>query len=716
MRHTVFLAVLLCTFPLATYAQDVDLESVEIPSEFDEEIDLIDEFTMLQEDAFVELAARHKQEIGMSPSAVSVITREDIEASGAANITDLLRMVPGMEVTIATPFFNSITSRLMWTYENNIYLVLVDGREANIELMGSVPFEIQPISLNDIQRIEIIRGPGSSLYGANAVAGVVSITTRAITDETSGWVGISGGEGGLLVSEARASTRIGDFGLSVSGGADSMGTYTDPRGVGRDALKFRAAAEYRLSDKKRFLLDFGMAEGSGTASSAIGGIDMAMQLHFARLAYESPALRGQLYWSHLRADGTIDAPLEMGGIKLAEFADAAGDAHTFDGEVQWTLPKLWEPLLLIVGGGGRFSIMDSGNFLDAETFADISSSDYHKPGIFHWEWRAGAFVHAEVSPSEWMTLTGGLRFDYNTVSGEFLSPRLAAVFKPAPGHYFRMGVARAFRKPAFLETHLHIMVDFPPDSPITGEGQGRFREFMTRVIGNADLENERLLAFEMGYLAQFLDGKLSVDLQLYYNIYTNRVEFTDRIETDAQGLPDLDVSSLQFENKGDQGIDIFGGELSLRYNLSRSVSFVFSWIHREVVYRYTEETCGQSPKNMFTLGGRFRSNAGLVGSLYVFVRSKFTDPTVENPAGMLEPVIQMEMKNQALFMGKLGWRFPAEWGLEFELGAKFLLPMSAGSGSLFSARERGGGISARGKLFGGHQLARQVIGYLQGSF
>jgi len=716
MHRNVFLCFLLVVVPLASYAQDAELESAELPPEMDEEIDLIDEFTMLQEDAFVELAARHKQEIGMSPSAVSVITREDIEASGATSITDLLRMVPGMEVVITTPYTSSISSRLMWTYENNIYLVLIDGREANVELMGFTPFEIQPISLDDIQRIEIIRGPGSSLYGANAVAGVVSITTRAITDENSAWVGVSGGEGGLLMSEARASTRIGNFGLSIGGGADSMGTFTDPRGEGREVLKFRAAAEYRLTDKRRFLLDFGMAEGSGSASSAIGAIDMTLQLHFARLAYEAQTLNAQLYWSHMKADGTIDAPLELGGIRLAEFANAAGDAHTFDGEVQWTLPKLWDPLLLIVGGGGRFSFIDSGNFLNAETFADISSPDYHKPGMFHWEVRAGAFVHAEVSPSEWMTLTGGLRFDYNTVTGEFLSPRLAAVFKPAPGHYFRMGVARAFRKPAFLETHLHIMVDFPSDSPITGAGRDGFREFMTRVIGNEDLQNEKLLAFEVGYLAQFLDGKFSIDLQLYYNIYTNRVEFTDRITLDEQGLPDIAVSSLQFENQSEQGIDIFGGELSLRYNLSRSISFVFSWVHREVVYRFTEITCGESPKNMFTLGGRFRTDSGLVGSMFAYVRSEFTDPAVENPAGMLQPALRRSMDNQALLLGKLGWRFPFERVLVMELGAKILLPVSGESGSFFQSRERGGGISARGQPYGGVELARQVIGYLQGSF
>ncbi len=297
MPRSILIAVLLLAPPVAAQ------ESFDVETE-DVEIDLIDEFTMLQEDAFVELAARHKQEIGMSPSAVWVITREDIESSGAASIADLLRMVPGMEVVITTPFFTSISSRVMWTYENNIYLVLVDGREANVELMGFAPFEIQPLSLNDIQRIEIIRGPGSSLYGANAVAGVVSITTRAITEETSAWAGFSGGQGGLMSAEARASTRIGAVGLSIGGGAETMGTFTDPRAGGRDVLKFRGAAEYRLSAKNRLLLDSGISEGSGSASSAVGAIDMHLQMYYLRAAYESPALSAQVYWSHLNVDGT----------------------------------------------------------------------------------------------------------------------------------------------------------------------------------------------------------------------------------------------------------------------------------------------------------------------------------------------------------------------------------------------------------------------------
>jgi len=191
----------------------------------DEESEFIDEFAMLAEDAMIELAARHKQDIGMSPSAVTVFTRKDIEASGATSITDLMRLVPGMDVVIATPAFTAVTSRLYWVNENWSYLVLVDGRDATLELIGTPFWEVQPILLEDIERIEVIRGPGSSLYGANALAGVISITTRSVTEKTSAWARVSGGETGRLRTGVRASARVGDWAFSLSGGAERRGSF-----------------------------------------------------------------------------------------------------------------------------------------------------------------------------------------------------------------------------------------------------------------------------------------------------------------------------------------------------------------------------------------------------------------------------------------------------------------------------------------------------------
>ena len=681
---------------------------------FSEEDELVDEFAMLAEDAMVELAARHKQEIGMSPSAITVITREDIEASGATTVPDLLRLIPGMDVVIASRFFTSISARLYWTFENNLYLVLIDGREANVELAGQAPWEFQPFSMHDIERIEVIRGPGSSLYGANAVAGVVSITTRAVPDKTAGYVHLLGGQYGTILTAAQMSTQLSGFGFSVSGGVDLARKFVDPADLAKDVYKFRAVGEYRWSQTDRLLLDLGLTSGVGPFSTSIGTLETENTLRTARLAYESEKLRGQLYWMQVITEVALDAPLEYGGVRLANLVPATINGHTIDAEVQWTLPTFWDPLLLITGGGGRVSYLSSDKMLDGETYADISSPDYHQPGISHSEFRASAFVHGELAPVDWFTATLGARFDYNTVTDVFLSPRLAAVFKPVDGQFIRLGVARAFRKPAFLETHAHLQAHCPPDSPLAGPACENFQEFMSRLMGNDRLGNEKLTAFELGYLGQYLGNRLSVAVDLYFNIYADTIETVSDIQTDEQGLPDLNTSSLNYQHVAD--FDIFGSEIAVRYTPSKRVSLLLSWSHREMFDHNSGDWIDKVPKNMLTLGGRFRSEGGLVGSLYLFTRSGFLDTAVENPSGLLEPLIIQKLETIFLVMGKLGWRWTSSLGFNLETGCQLFLPISPFQSPHFRYFERGGGFTADGTHYGGDQLRQMLSVYVLGSF
>ena len=679
----------------------------------DEESEFIDEFALLAEDAMVELAARHKQDIGMSPSAVTVLTRKDIEASGATTVVDLLRLVPGMDVIITTAAMSSITSRLYWVNENWVYLVLVDGRDATLELIGTPHWEVQPILLEDIERVEIIRGPGSALYGANAMAGVVSITTRSVTEKTSAWARVGGGETGRLRIGARASTRIGDWAFSLSGGAEKRGSFLGPGAEGMQGYMLRSVVEYRLTESDRIRLDMALTRGEGPLATGVGDASGHLGVRAVQLSYLSEVLRGKLYWTQNPIDAYFRAPLEYAGIRLAEFVKGGVDAHTLDGEVQWTLPRVWDPLMVIIGGGGRFSWLISDMLLDADTFGDITSPDYRRPGIEYFEYRAGAFVHGELTPADWFTCTLGTRFDYNSVSDVFISPRLAGVFRPAGEQFIRLGLARSFRKPTFMESHLHPMALFPPDSPITGGDQANFQEFLTRVIGNSEVENEELLAFEVGYLGRFLDGRLTVALDLYYNYHSNVIEFDEDIVEDENGLPDLDLSSVMFKNVGGD-LDIIGSELVVHFEPAPYLHLLASWSYREVLGKKSH----QSPKNLVTLGGRFNTETGLVGSLYVFSRSEFTDPLVSNPAGMLEPKFSQQMDHVFLAMGKLGWRWKVGVGvgLEMEAGAKLFLPISPFGEHLFRYREVGGVWTKTGENYGGEELRRMVTGYLQGSF
>ncbi|MBW1870971.1 MAG: TonB-dependent receptor, partial [Deltaproteobacteria bacterium] len=366
----------------------------------------------------------------------------------------------------------------------------------------------------------------------------------------------------------------------------------------------------------------------------------------------------------------------------------------------------------IVGGGARTSWLASNELLDGETYADPSSSRFHEPGIDHFEARAGAFIHSELAPVDWVTITGGLRFDYNTITEEFLSPRLAVVFQPVKGQFLRLGVARAFRMPAFFESTAHPLVEFPDDSPITGTD---FLEFMTKVVGNSELDNEKLLSLEAGYLGRFLDGRLAVNLDLYCNFQTGLISIKQNIVADELlGLPDLDESQVAFGNFGPD-FYILGSELSIRFNLTKSISLLASWTHREVFLYETGQADDTSPKNLITLGGRFRTDGGLLGSLYVFTRSEFQDRAVENPRGLLETELQQHLENVVLILGKFGWKIPLPRDFDLEIGLKLFMPISPFKAPHFRYREKGGLLSASGENFGGEELPRVVTIYLQGS-
>jgi iron complex outermembrane receptor protein len=713
-----FYLLLILSLPLEVFGQEAEedqvAEEIGALSE-DEEMELIDEFAFLEDAGMVESAARHRQEIGMSPSAVTVLTREDVEASGATTLPDLLRLVPGMDVTLVSPSYYSLGSRLQWTDSNNYYQLLIDGRDCINELLGQVPWLLELISLDDIERIEILRGPASSMYGASALAGVVSVTTRVVPKRTSASVRFEAGEVGMLQVGGRASTRIGNWGFSVSGGTDLANSFSQPRIQSKRMWKVRALAEYAWSETERLRVDFGISQGHGELNSAAGMVDIGMGLRALRVAYESKDLKSRIYWMNSPAEFTLEAPLEFQGIRLATFAPIESMSNTVDGEVQWTLPTFWDPLLVMVGGGGRFSWIGSDDLLDGETYADISNPEFHEPGISHWEVRGGAFVHSELKPAEWATISGSLRFDYNTETDIFLSPRMVAIFRPIKGQYMRMGLSRAFRKPAFIDTRLHPRALFPDDSPITGPDQENFQEFMSRMIGNHNLKNEELLSFEAGYLGQFLDGKLSVAVNFYFTQLRKLVAVSTDIVPTSQGLPDLDQSVIRSKNEAGD-LDINGYEVVVHYDPVKSVSLLASWTYREVFNRKESKIEEGTPKNLVTLGGRFRSESGLVGSLYVFSRSDITDDKVENPEGLLADPLSMRIDTVFLVMGKLGYGWITRQGFELEFGAKLFLPVSPFSSPYFRYYEDPGGLTPGGDYYGGHYLRRMVTAYLQGSF
>ncbi len=164
---------------------------------------------------------------------------------------------------------------------------------------------------------------------------------------------------------------------------------------------------------------------------------------------------------------------------------------------------------------------------------------------------------------------------------------------------------------------------------------------------------------------------------------------------------------------GDGNNDIFGSELSARFDLSRSFSLMAYWDHKLAFE--AGQASDRSPKHLMGLGGRFRLDSGLLGSLFAFSRSEFTDRGVQNLAGVLEDLLVQHMDNAVLLMERLGWAYGSHGGLNLEAGMRISLPISF-TAPHFRFRDEGGGITTHGRYYGGYELARAVTAYLQGSF
>jgi outer membrane receptor protein involved in Fe transport len=239
---------------------------------------------------------------------------------------------------------------------------------------------------------------------------------------------------------------------------------------------------------------------------------------------------------------------------------------------------------------------------------------------------------------------------------------------------------------------------------------------MARGLGNPELKNEKLLSFEAGYRGEFMEKRLSISLDLYYNLYTDRISIDENLVIDAQGLPNLEQSSFQFSNKRKRDRTIFGSELAVRYHPSRNLSLLASWTYREELVTETGETDDGSPQNLMILGGRYMTDSGLLFSLYAFTRSEVRAGGVPSPEGLLEGNIDEYIDHVVLLLGKVGWRSVWTHDLKIEFGLKLFLPISPFQAPHFRYSESGHWVAPTGIHSGGDVLRRMVTAYLQGSF
>ncbi|HEX9970957.1 MAG TPA: TonB-dependent receptor plug domain-containing protein, partial [bacterium] len=347
-------------------------------------------------------AARRAQSISEAPAAISVITEEDINVSGAITIPDLLRMVPGLDVMQITASDLVVNSRGYNKEMSNKMLVLIDGRHVYWDFYGIILWDSFPIVLEDIKRIEIIRGPGSALYGANAFSGVINIITKSAEEVKGTHVFVTGGTIDTYlgsVIHAGGNERIN---YKATAGIDETNHWNDEDRVSRDVKKGQAIINVKLGEASKISIEGGINNGSGETLSGIGKMTRTQDMKHAKADLNLSGFVTRLFWTRSRGDAIQDP-----GLKHYFFI-----GNTYDIESQY-LFNLGAKNSVIIGGNYRLNVVES-NLIDRD----------------HRQKLIAAYFQDEYKPAENFAFTFGLRLDKHPLVEQQISPRANVMFAP----------------------------------------------------------------------------------------------------------------------------------------------------------------------------------------------------------------------------------------------------------------------------------------------
>jgi iron complex outermembrane receptor protein len=478
-------------------------------------------------ETIVVTAARIEESLIDAPSTMSVVSADTIAASPGQNYGDLLRSVPGLNVIQSSARDVNLASRRASPFLANSQLALVDGRTLYFDFFNVVFWDLVPVTTADIKQIEVVRGPASAVWGANAASGVVNIITKTPREAQGVMLSLVGGGFSRDAGDAAGEGAGGQFGASLSIAkaagprfayrasvsyfdSDALprpagtiplsrspvdptvvvggGSYGDAsfanRGTRQPKLDLRVDQELAGGGTLRY--SAGVAGTEGIIHTPIGPFDIERdsRLGYARVAFARGSLHLSAFANLLNGDApnllTRDA---LGNVLRIDF-----NTRTYDLEGGHS-QLVGDRHLLSYGANLRHNTFDISITPAAEDRTEV-----------------GAYVQDEIFAGRRLRVSLSARVDkFANISGAFVSPRAAVIFKPTPAHALRASFNRAFRSPSAVDNYLDIAViggSLPLGAidPVFGAAQF---PFPTRTIGNPDLKAESLNAYELNYTGTF---------------------------------------------------------------------------------------------------------------------------------------------------------------------------------------------------------------------
>jgi len=479
--------------------------------------------------------SRRPEKLSTVASAIQVITSDEIRRSGATSLPEALRLADNLDVAQKNSHDWAVTARGFNTALANKLLVMIDGRTVYTPLFSGVFWDVQNVLLEDIDRIEVISGPGGTLWGANAVNGVINIITKSSADTQGAYVEAGAGDSLRDSVGARYGARVSpDVTLRVYG--QSFDRDEEEKADGDPAHDDwrHSQAGFRLdagaSPSNRLTVQGDYYDGDeNIVSGGKARVDGANLLgRWSHVVSDRSDFSLQVYYDRTHLSDPIPA-LVLNGIEFAPAGNLIDDLDTFDVDFQQRL-RIADSNEIVWGFGYRHTRDEVSNapalaFLPATLDQNLYS----------------AFIQDEAALRDNLALTFGTKLEHNDYTGFELEPSLRLQWTFAPSQSLWAAVSRAVRTPSRVDRDL--VEPAPPQALVVLEG-------------SSDFSSESVVAKELGYRAQ-LGSSLALSITAFHNDYH---------DVRSTGITPATLLPFVFENNLEGAT--YGAELSADVRLA----------------------------------------------------------------------------------------------------------------------------------------------------
>lgn len=563
-------------------------------------------------EALVYSVSKRPEQYLEAPSAVFVLTEEEIKYSGAKKTADVFRMVPGVDVADINCFYTGVQSRgfsFFPKYAREM-LVLIDGRSVYTPEINSTFWDQIPLFIEDIERIEVVRGPNAALYGANAFNGVINIITKD-PEKTKGiFMSVTAGNRQSQWETLRYGGKAGSLTYRVTAGyQETDGFRTVHDHMRKPQVTMRG--DYKIDAVSLLSFQGGYTGGERELSSTV---QPEVTSFFTMAKYERQlGTRNKflIRYSHdyRNSEMTYGFPDKLREDDVEAQFNRDGDRYH-----------------LVLGAGYRLDQVKHG-FLSGRDYKEYSRKANHD---FHPDTKNNrilkGFTNSTLQLTPKLQLTGALMVEHNDFVGTMTSPKAALVYLPVENQSLRCSISRAYRTPSFIEEKADFSI---PVSTLAPPYIGQ--------QGDSRLKPERIVAYEIGYRGIFLDGSLRVNLETFYHNINNIIVY-------MEDRPNI------YRYRNFTTNHVRGFEASCTWQTTEWWRLTLAYTYQKATDDYLK---GLVIKNKFIMGNRFKLPWGVTANFQLYFVDDFHfEEEAWIPRSTVKDYTRFDMRISKTFMNK----------------------------------------------------------------